>query len=177
MPSTSSLLSHAAAPAIYFSRCTDLRRYLPPGAPAELSVVAVVESRERQMESQAEKATKPGKPGTVKRVVYGDEEGRHRVEKVAVPETRHPDTLRYVDRKMCEKGMNRMERRPVDGLTIKCGPHKSGHGGKFTWEGPDDVVQTQLDPAPAAIDEGDPNFDNDVQGQQLEEGGQDEGPN
>ncbi|XP_078435041.1 plant/protein [Wolffia australiana] len=100
-----------------------------------------------------------GKRGTVKRVVYGDEEGRHRVEKVAVPETRRPDTLRYVERKMCEKGINRMERRPVDGQTLKCGPHKSGHGGRFTWEGPDDVAHSQLDPAPAAVDAGDPNFD------------------
>ena len=96
------------------------------------------------------------KPGTVMRVVHGDEEGRRRVEKVAVPETRRPDTLRYVERKLCEKGLHRMERHPVHG---GYGPHKSGHGGKYTWEGPDDLAHAELDPAPAAIDEGDPNYD------------------
>lgn len=96
------------------------------------------------------------KPGTVMRVVHGDEEGRRRVEKVAVPETRRPDTLRYVERKLCEKGLHRMERHPVHGGH---GPPKSGHGGKYTWEGPVDVVHAELDPAPAAIDEGDPNYE------------------
>ncbi|GKV10533.1 hypothetical protein SLEP1_g21882 [Rubroshorea leprosula] len=34
----------------------------------------------------------------------------------------------------------------------------AGHGGKYTWEGPADVLDNELDAAPAAIDEGDPNY-------------------
>ncbi|CAA6660740.1 unnamed protein product [Spirodela intermedia] len=66
-----------------------------------------------------------------------------------------------MERKLSERGMYRMER------------HPSGRGGKYTWEGPDDVVHSQLDPGPAAIDEGDPNYEpltgEGDEGQQAEE--------
>ncbi|MQM12886.1 hypothetical protein Taro_045809 [Colocasia esculenta] len=108
------------------------------------------------MEEEAGEQQRRSKPGRVMRVVHGDEEGRRVVEKVAVPETRRPDTIRYVERKLWEKGLHRMERHPVHG---GYGPHKSGHGGKYTWEGPADRAHAELDPAPAAIDEADPNYE------------------
>ena len=36
--------------------------------------------------------------------------------------------------------------------------HKSGHGGKHTWEGPRDTAENELGAAPPAIDENDPNY-------------------
>ncbi|KAF2307564.1 hypothetical protein GH714_029749 [Hevea brasiliensis] len=58
-----------------------------------------------------------------------------------------------------DKGLLRMERNPVDGLgAIGKTPPKSGHGGKYTWEGPDDMADNELEAAPPAIDEKDPNY-------------------
>ncbi|RZR77068.1 hypothetical protein BHM03_00002044 [Ensete ventricosum] len=98
------------------------------------------------------------------RAVSGDEEGRKKVERVEVPKTRRPDAVRYIEKKLVDKGIQRMERHPVDGLGIGRGPPKSGHGGKFTWEGPEDVVESELDPVPPAIDEKDPNYVEEDQG-------------
>ncbi|KAI3857758.1 hypothetical protein MKX03_023981 [Papaver bracteatum] len=41
------------------------------------------------------------------------------------------------------------------------GRSKAGHGGKYTWEGPRDLVDVELSmgqDVPTAIDEGDPNY-------------------
>lgn len=85
-----------------------------------------------------------------------DEERYKALEKVLeVKKTRRPDTLRYIEKKLRDKGIQRMERHPVDGLSLAHGPPKSGHGGKFTWEGPADV---SLEPAPPAVDAKDPNY-------------------
>lgn len=149
-------------PQFQCTACSDGSAYIPTyraRARRQMSSPSAGRKQIREMEKGEAAKVVRSKPGTVKRVVYGDEEGRHRVEKVAMPETRHPDTLRYMERKLSERGMYRMERHPVDGLTLKGGPPKSGRGGKYTWEGPDDVVHSQLDPAPAAIDEGDPNYE------------------
>ena len=98
-----------------------------------------------------------GKETVTFRALSQDEEGRKRVEKV-VFETHNKDTLKYIEKKLEDKGVARMERHPADGLRIKCRPPKSGHGGKFTWEGPEDLVHCELDGAPPALDVKDPNF-------------------
>ncbi|OIW19955.1 hypothetical protein TanjilG_30889 [Lupinus angustifolius] len=91
------------------------------------------------------------------RAVSHDEEGKKRVEKREL-NTHNIDTIKYVEKKLMDKGVHRMDRHPVDGIGIGRPPPKSGHGGKFTWEGPDDVVDNELMAAPAAIDEKDPNY-------------------
>ncbi|CAL0309921.1 unnamed protein product [Lupinus luteus] len=91
------------------------------------------------------------------RAVSHDEEGKKRVEKREL-KTHNIDTIKYVEKKLMDKGVHRMDRHPVDGIGIGRPPPKSGHGGKFTWEGPDDVVDSELMAAPAAIDEKDPNY-------------------
>ncbi|XP_052176970.1 uncharacterized protein LOC127791173 [Diospyros lotus] len=88
------------------------------------------------------------------RAAHRDEEGHKRVEKVEL-NTRSVDTLKYVERKLVDKGVQRMERHPADGLPFGKPPPKGGHGGKYTWEGP---AEGELNPAPPAIDEGDPNY-------------------
>lgn len=93
-----------------------------------------------------------GKETVTFRAPSHDEEGRKRVEKVEV------DTLKYIEKKLENKGVLRMERHPADGLSLKRGPPKSGHGGKYTWEGPKDSVHNELEGAPPALDEKDPNF-------------------
>ncbi|XP_010037098.2 uncharacterized protein LOC104425922 [Eucalyptus grandis] len=58
-----------------------------------------------------------------------------------------------------DKGVQRMERHPANGLGgIGRPPPKSGHGGKYTWEGPEDPAESELAPMPPAIDEKDPNY-------------------
>ncbi|KAK1310415.1 hypothetical protein QJS10_CPA08g00540 [Acorus calamus] len=74
------------------------------------------------------------------------------------PPTKVPDTLRYIEKKLCDEGVARMERHPVDGLGLSKPPPKSGHGGKFTWEGPTPTVEAELEPVPPAVDEKDPNY-------------------
>ncbi|XP_029118344.1 uncharacterized protein [Elaeis guineensis] len=90
--------------------------------------------------------------------VSRDEEGKKKVEKVEVPRTRRPDTIRYFERKLVDKGIHRMDRHPADGLGGLHQVPKSGHGGKFTWEGPADEAYNELDPVPPAIDPNDPNY-------------------
>ncbi|KAL2487243.1 hypothetical protein Adt_31999 [Abeliophyllum distichum] len=90
------------------------------------------------------------------RAISGDEEGRKRVKKVE-SQTHNIDTLKYIEKKMVDKGVQRQDRHPVDGRPLGRQP-KGGHGGKFTWEGPADETANELDPAPAAIDENDPNY-------------------
>ncbi|KAF3330871.1 hypothetical protein FCM35_KLT04225 [Carex littledalei] len=92
------------------------------------------------------------------KAVHRDEEGKKQVDKVPVP-TRHPETARYIERKLVDKGLHRLERHPVDGRGgIGAPPPKSGRGGKYTWEGPDGLIESELDPAPLAVDPNDPNY-------------------
>ncbi len=63
-----------------------------------------------------------------------------------------PHQADYLQQKMVQKGHDRLERRPASGYQGL--PRKSGHGGKYTWEGP----RGEEDDFPAAIDERDPNF-------------------
>lgn len=84
------------------------------------------------------------------------EGGRKHVERVQV-KTQEVDTLKYIERKLIDKGVQRMERHPADGLPLKHDP-KKGHGGKYSWEGPDKEFMNELEPAPPAIDEKDPNY-------------------
>ncbi|KAF2307555.1 hypothetical protein GH714_029714 [Hevea brasiliensis] len=94
----------------------------------------------------------------VTRAVPRYEEGKKRVEKTEL-KTDNIDTIKYVGKKLMDKGLLRMERHPVDGLgAIGKPPPKSGHGGKYTWEGPDDMAENELEAAPPAIDEKDPNY-------------------
>ncbi|OAY42836.1 uncharacterized protein LOC110620280 [Manihot esculenta] len=104
------------------------------------------------------KAIDDKKDKVVIRAVSRDEEGKKRVEKMEL-NTRNIDTIKYVEKKLMDKGVQRMDRHPVDGLGgIGKPPPKSGHGGKYTWEGPDDLAENELDAAPPAIDEKDPNY-------------------
>ena len=97
------------------------------------------------------------KAPVVIRAVSRDEEGRKKVEKTEVP-SRNIDTIKHVERKLEDKGVQRMDRHPASGIGIGRPPPKSGHGGKYTWEGPDDMAENELMPVPAAIDEKDPNY-------------------
>ncbi|XP_047339444.1 uncharacterized protein LOC124942915 [Impatiens glandulifera] len=85
--------------------------------------------------------------------------GSQKDDKVVLKTSQYPETVKHVQKKLVDKGMKRMERHPTrDGLPVSLPPHKFGHGGKFTWEGPADEVTSQLDPVPPAIDEKDPNY-------------------
>ncbi|XP_022144711.1 uncharacterized protein LOC111014332 [Momordica charantia] len=87
-----------------------------------------------------------------------DEEGKKRVEKTDL-HTHSIDTVKYVEKKLIDKGVQRLDRHPADGRSgIGQPPPKSGRGGKYTWEGPGGAIENQLSPTPAAIDEKDPNF-------------------
>lgn len=89
---------------------------------------------------------------------HGNEEGRKCVDKFEL-KTRNPETIKQVERKLMGKGVQRMERHPSDGISLKRPPSKSGHGGKYTWEGPDRMEDYEMQPDPPAMDEGDPNYD------------------
>lgn len=100
---------------------------------------------------------------TIKTECRANEEGRKHIEKLEL-DTKNVDTVKYVEKKLTEKGVQRLERHPSDGLPLKHDP-KKGHGGKYTWEGPDN----ELDPVPPALDEKDPNYVNEET--EEEEGG------
>ncbi|GLT73950.1 hypothetical protein SLA2020_457770 [Shorea laevis] len=91
------------------------------------------------------------------RAVSRDEEGRKKVEKTEVY-SHNMDTIRYVEKKLEDKGVQRLGRHPANGIGLGRLLPKAGHGGKYTWEGPADMVDNELDAAPEAIDEGDPNY-------------------
>ncbi|GJN07001.1 hypothetical protein PR202_ga24786 [Eleusine coracana subsp. coracana] len=96
------------------------------------------------------------------RVTHRDEEGHKVTERAPIPETRRPDTAKHFERKLEEQGFHRFERHPANaprGVGIGAPPPKSGRGGKYTWEGPGGLVEDQMDPAPAAIDRNDPNYE------------------
>lgn len=73
------------------------------------------------------------------RAINGDEEGQKRVEKAEV-ENRNQDTLTYVEKKLVDKGVQRQDRRPADGIPLGS-QHKSAHGQKYTWEDPGDSAE------------------------------------
>ncbi|KAL5203759.1 hypothetical protein ABZP36_008630 [Zizania latifolia] len=103
-------------------------------------------------------------PG-VMRVTHCDEEDKKVVEKMPIPETRRPDTAKHLERKLVEQGLHRLERHPANGPRgIGAPPPKSGRGGKFTWEGPDGLVDSHLEPVPPAIDRHDLNYEEDGDG-------------
>ncbi|XP_010543478.1 PREDICTED: uncharacterized protein LOC104816380 [Tarenaya hassleriana] len=85
------------------------------------------------------------------------EDGAKRIERFEL-KTRNPETIKHMERKLMDQGVQRMERHPVDGIPLKRPPPKSGHGGKFTWEGPGGVADYELYPDPPAMDKGDPNY-------------------
>ncbi|KAI3746311.1 hypothetical protein L6452_08739 [Arctium lappa] len=97
------------------------------------------------------------KEKVVFRAVSADEEGRKRVEKMEV-ETHNLDTLKHIEKKLIDKGLHRLDRHPRDGAPIEK-QSKGGRGGKYTWDGPGGMVSDELDPAPAAVDDKDPNYD------------------
>ncbi|KAI3447507.1 hypothetical protein Pfo_004172, partial [Paulownia fortunei] len=76
---------------------------------------------------------------------------------VEVLDTHKIDTLKYIEKKLIDKGVQRKDGHPVNGLPLIKQP-KSGHGGKYAWEGPADEAANELEAAPAAIDENDPNY-------------------
>ncbi|KAK8477770.1 hypothetical protein V6N13_059811 [Hibiscus sabdariffa] len=80
------------------------------------------------------------KAPVVLRAVSQDEEGRKKVERAEEP-SRNIDTIKYIERKLENKGVQRMERHPADGKGIGQPPPKSCHGGKYTWEGADGVAE------------------------------------
>ncbi|KAG8374162.1 hypothetical protein BUALT_Bualt11G0102200 [Buddleja alternifolia] len=90
------------------------------------------------------------------RAVSHDEEGRKRVERVEV-DTHNVHALRHIEKKLVDKGVHRKDRQPNDGLP-RGRVAKSGHGGKYTWEGPGDDMANEMEDAPAALDENDPNY-------------------
>ncbi|PWA57039.1 hypothetical protein CTI12_AA257090 [Artemisia annua] len=90
------------------------------------------------------------------RTVSADEEGRKLVEKTEV-HTHNPDTLKHIEKKLIDKGLHRLDRHPRDGTPLDKQP-KGGRGGKYTWDGPGGIVEDELDPAPPAVDEKDPNY-------------------
>ncbi|XP_013601732.1 PREDICTED: uncharacterized protein LOC106309221, partial [Brassica oleracea var. oleracea] len=89
---------------------------------------------------------------------HRDEECRKAVDKLEL-KTRNPDTINQVEKKLMEKGVQRMERHPSDGTQIRRPPPKSGHGGKYTWEGAARMEDYEMQPDPSAMDEGDLNYD------------------
>lgn len=90
------------------------------------------------------------------RAISANEEGRKVVEKTEV-HTHNPDTLKHIEKKLIDKGLHRLDRHPRDGAPIDKQP-KGGRGGKYTWDGPGGIVEDELDPAPPAVDEKDPNY-------------------
>ncbi|XP_059669776.1 uncharacterized protein LOC132315031 [Cornus florida] len=104
------------------------------------------------------------------RAVSHDEEGRKQVEKTEV-NIHKIDTLKYIEKKLADNGLVRMERHSADGIPLARGPPKSGHGGKYTWEGPMDEAEAELKLAPPAIDEKDPNYVDEEAEERLVEGG------
>ncbi|KAJ8537697.1 hypothetical protein K7X08_014237 [Anisodus acutangulus] len=93
---------------------------------------------------------------TIKTECRANEEGKKHVEKLEL-DTKNVDTVKYIEKKLTEKGVQRLERHPANGLPLKHDP-KKGHGGKYTWEGPHKEAGYKLDPAPPALDEKDPNY-------------------
>ncbi|KAJ6694518.1 hypothetical protein OIU85_005222 [Salix viminalis] len=118
------------------------------------------------------KAIDDKKDTVVMKAVSRVEEGKKKMEKAEL-KTHSTDTIKYVEKKLVDNGVLRMERHPVDGRKGGIGkpPPKSGHGGKFTWEGPYDEAEIELEAAaPPAIDEKDPNYVDEVMEEKIVKG-------
>lgn len=100
--------------------------------------------------------------------VSRDEEGRKRVDKIQV-ETGNVETIKYVEKKLTDKGVHRLDRHPRDGLPRGRQP-KAGHGGKYTWEGPLGLENEEdVESIPVALDKNDPNYvdDEEEEGEEV----------
>lgn len=98
--------------------------------------------------------------------VSRDEEGRKRMEKIEV-DSGNVETIRYVEKKLTDKGVHRMDRHPRDGLPIGRQP-KGGHGGKYTWEGPLGLENEEdVESIPVALDKNDPNYVEEEEGEEV----------
>ncbi|KNA19160.1 hypothetical protein SOVF_064140 [Spinacia oleracea] len=98
-----------------------------------------------------------GDESVVIRGKHRDEEGRVVVEKVEV-HTHDKDTLKHLEKKLVDTGLHRLERHSADNrASVKKPPPKKGHGGKYTWEGPDLEVENEFE-ADLVLDKGDPNY-------------------
>ncbi|KAG6544570.1 hypothetical protein Mapa_013992 [Marchantia paleacea] len=62
----------------------------------------------------------------------------------------------YEHTKNVKKGSERLDRRSATGHSGQ--PKKSGHGGKFTWDGPTSQEDYGEDDAVVALDKKDPNY-------------------
>ncbi|WOG91116.1 hypothetical protein DCAR_0310364 [Daucus carota subsp. sativus] len=113
---------------------------------------------ERTSEHRREKVVIPA--------VSRDEEGRKRMEKIEV-DSGNVETIRYVEKKLTDKGVHRMDRHPRDGLPIGRQP-KGGHGGKYTWEGPLGLENEEdVESIPVALDKNDPNYVEEEEGEEV----------
>ncbi|XP_042491843.1 uncharacterized protein LOC122071541 [Macadamia integrifolia] len=128
-------------------------------------MATTLEAKEKKNKSNEEEPV-------ILRLRHRDEEGRKCVEKAEVT-THNPETIKYIERKLCDTGVQRMERHPVDGLPLVHLP-KSGHGGKYTWEGPGDYTGNELEAAPPAIDEKDPNYVDEEEEEKILKGEEEE---
>ncbi|XP_021743153.1 uncharacterized protein LOC110709246 [Chenopodium quinoa] len=91
------------------------------------------------------------------RTKHRDEEGKVVSEKIEL-HAQDKDTLKHIEKKLVDTGLHRLERHSADTrASVKKPPPKKGHGGKYTWEGPDLEADNELKAEPA-IDEGDPNY-------------------
>ena len=85
-----------------------------------------------------------------------DEFGGKHVEK-SEHHTSDINTFKYLEKKLVGKGVLRLNRHSGNGLRLGK-QSKSGHGGKYTWEGPAGKVENELDTVPPAMDDKDPNY-------------------
>ncbi|GAA0140384.1 hypothetical protein LIER_42616 [Lithospermum erythrorhizon] len=115
------------------------------------------------MKNQKMKPIDDAKETVTIRAINKDKQGQKQVKKTEVT-THNIDSIKHMEKKMIDKGMHRQERHPLDGRPLGLWP-KSGHGGKYTWEGPGDIIDNELDPGPISLDENDPNYvDEEVEG-------------
>lgn len=90
------------------------------------------------------------------RALSRDEFGCKHVEK-SEHRTSYMNTIKYIEKKLVRKGVLRLNRHSGNGLRLGK-QSKSGHGGKYTWEGPAGEVENELYTVPPAMDDKDPNY-------------------
>ena len=97
------------------------------------------------------------KDTVILRIKHRDEEGKITTEKTEV-NTHNMDTLKHIEKKLVDTGLHRLERHSADyRASVKKPPPKKGHGGKYTWEGPNPEAENELE-AVEVLDKGDPNY-------------------
>lgn len=103
-----------------------------------------------------------------------EEEGT-RTARLRAAAVKKPETLKHIEKKLFDKGVHRLDRHPADGLGgVKRPPPKCGHGGKFTWEGPESAVESELEAAPPVVDEKDPNYVDEAAEEKIVKGEEEE---